>query len=161
MTNYAWPFLSHIFKCIILLKKMVSKNIFYWFCKHRMMFTKAAFIWFRNTIKQLYCEMLLQFKITVSIYFKMSFISVTQSCIFSIITPVFSVTWSVRNHSNMTICCSRNISYYQCWKHVCCLICLVENVIFFPLMHWKFKSAFILNRFFLTLWKSILSLLTI
>jgi len=28
---------------------------------------------------------------------------------------VFSVTWSFRNHSNMMICCSRNISYYyQC-----------------------------------------------
>ncbi len=27
----------------------------------------------------------------------------------SIITPVFSVTWSFRNHSDMLICCSRNI----------------------------------------------------
>ncbi len=34
-------------------------------------------------------------------------------CIFSIITPVFSVTWS----SEIIIICSRNISdYYQCWK---------------------------------------------
>ncbi len=32
--------------------------------------------------------------------------------IFSIITPVFSVTWSFRNHSNMLICCSRYVSYY-------------------------------------------------
>ncbi len=157
MANYAWPFLSHIFKCIILLKNMVSKKTPY-FCKHRMMITKAAFIWYRNTIKHLYCEMLLQFKITVSIYFKMSFISVMQSWIFSIINPVFSVTWLVRNPSNMMICCSRNISYYQCWKHLCCLIFFVENVIFFP---WCIESAFILNRFFLTLWKSILSLLTI
>ncbi len=38
-----------------------------------------------------------------------------QSWIFSIITPVFSVTWSFRNHSTMQICCSRNIRY-QCWK---------------------------------------------
>jgi len=31
--------------------------------------------------------------------------------------PVFSVTWSFRNYSNMLIWCSRNISYYyQCWK---------------------------------------------
>ncbi len=29
-----------------------------------------------------------------------------QSWIFSIITPVFSATWSFRNHSNMLICCS-------------------------------------------------------
>ncbi len=32
-----------------------------------------------------------------------------QSWIFSIITSVFSVTWSFRNHSNMLICYSRNI----------------------------------------------------
>ncbi len=32
-----------------------------------------------------------------------------QRWIFSIITPVFSVTWSFRNHSNMLIWCSRNI----------------------------------------------------
>ncbi len=39
------------------------------------------------------------------------------------ITPVFSVTWFYKNHSNMLICCSRNISYYyQCWKQLCCLI---------------------------------------
>ncbi len=29
------------------------------------------------------------------------------------------VTWFFRNHSNMLICCSRNISYYyQCWKQL-------------------------------------------
>ncbi len=40
-----------------------------------------------------------------------------QCWIISIITPVFSVTWSFRNHSNMLICCSRSIyDYYQCWK---------------------------------------------
>ncbi len=28
-----------------------------------------------------------------------------------------------RNHNNMLICCSRNISdYYQCWKQLCCWI---------------------------------------
>jgi len=37
-----------------------------------------------------------------------------------ICAPVFRVTWSSRNHSNMPIYCSRNISYYyhQCWKHI-------------------------------------------
>jgi len=34
--------------------------------------------------------------------------------IFSIIIPVFSVTWYSRNHSNMLICCLRNMAYY--WK---------------------------------------------
>jgi len=33
----------------------------------------------------------------------------------AIITPVFSVTWSFRNHFNVLIWCSRNISYYKCW----------------------------------------------
>ncbi len=45
--------------------------------------------------------------------------SCDQSWIFSIITPVFSVTWSFRNHTNMLIFCSRNISdYYWCWQVV-------------------------------------------
>jgi len=34
----------------------------------------------------------------------MSFIPVTAK--------LHSVTWSFRNHSNMPICCSRNIYYY-------------------------------------------------
>ncbi len=37
--------------------------------------------------------------------------SCDQSWHFSIITRVFSVTWSFRNHSNMLICCLRNIYY--------------------------------------------------
>jgi len=32
------------------------------------------------------------------------------------------VTWSFRNHSDMLMCCLRNI-YYQCWKHLCWIIC--------------------------------------
>ncbi len=42
-----------------------------------------------------------------------------QSWIFSIVT----VTWSFRNHSNMLICCLRNISHYnQCNKQLHYLI---------------------------------------
>jgi len=33
-----------------------------------------------------------------------------------IISPVFSVTWSSRNHSNMLIWCSIVSYYYLCWK---------------------------------------------
>ncbi len=44
-------------------------------------------------------------------YIKPNRIEVMQNCIFSIITPIFSVTWSFRNHYNMMIYCSRNISY--------------------------------------------------
>jgi len=63
-------------------------------------------------------DVLLQFKIYVSIWLDFK-IYCWQSWFFSIITPVFSVTWSFRNHSNMMICCSRNISlYYQCWKQL-------------------------------------------
>ncbi len=50
-----------------------------------------------------------------------------QSCVFSIITPVFSVTWLFTNHSNMLICCSRKnvviinvekscTASYFCWN---------------------------------------------
>jgi len=50
------------------------------------------------------------------LYFKMSFINMMAKLI-SIITPVSSVTWSFRNHYDMLICCSRNITcYYQCWN---------------------------------------------
>ncbi len=34
------------------------------------------------------------------------------SNLISIITPGFSVTWSFRNHTNMLICCSRNVFDY-------------------------------------------------
>ncbi len=37
-----------------------------------------------------------------------------QSWIFSIITPVFSVTWSFRNHSNMLICAQETFPHL--WK---------------------------------------------
>jgi len=47
-----------------------------------------------------------------------------QSWVFSIITPVFSVTWSFRNHSDMLIFYSKSISYYQWWNEFCCLIFL-------------------------------------
>jgi len=52
----------------------------------------------------------------------MKYTAVMESCIFSIITPVISVMWSFRNHSNMIIWCLRNI--YQCWEQLSCLIFL-------------------------------------
>ncbi len=63
---------------------------------------------------------------SIWIHFKMKCISVIQSWIFSIISPVFNITWSFRYYYNILsvyyyynilICCSRNISdYYQCYK---------------------------------------------
>ncbi len=44
-----------------------------------------------------------------------------------------------RNHNNMLICCSRNISdYYQCWKQLCCTIFLWKPwyILFFRIHRW-------------------------
>ncbi len=44
-----------------------------------------------------------------------------------------------RNHNNMLICCSRNISdYYQCWKQLCCTIFLWKSwcILFFRIHRW-------------------------
>jgi len=43
---------------------------------------------------------------SLTFFFKIEFIHVMQIWIFSIITPVFSVTWSFRNYS---ICCSKHL----------------------------------------------------
>ncbi len=63
-----------------------------------------------------------------------------KSWIFSIITPVFGVTWSFRNHSIMLTWCSINIYYfYQCWKWLCRLIfCGNRNEgFFFRILWWR------------------------
>ncbi len=44
-----------------------------------------------------------------------------------------------RNHSNVLICCSRNISdYYQCWKQLCCTIFLRTpwHILVFRILWW-------------------------
>jgi len=64
------------------------------------------------------------------------FYSCDQSWIFCIISPVFSVTWSFRNQSNMMICCSRNIYYYQCWK-------LLSHIFVETMIHFFFPSGFL------------------
>ncbi len=60
-----------------------------------------------------------------------------QSTIF-FITPVFSVTWSFRNHYNLF----DSFIYYQCWKQFCCFIFCVEMVI-----HFIFKDFLINIKF--------------
>ncbi len=70
---------------------------------------------------------------------------------FSIINPVFSVTGSFRNHSNMLVCCSRNISYFnhfKCWKQLCCLIFVWKLIFQDSLMKinlWKYKIEIFCN----------------
>ncbi len=39
------------------------------------------------------------------------------------ITPVFSVTWSFRNHSNMLICCSKNYTDPKILNSSVCSYC--------------------------------------
>ncbi len=51
-------------------------------------------------------------------YFKIEFIPVMQSWNFSIVSQVFSVTWSFRNHSNMMICCSKHFLLLSVLKTV-------------------------------------------
>ncbi len=106
------------------------------------MLTKAAFIWLKTAISR---------NITILNIYSNIFSNVIYCCDaklnFSIITPVFSVTWSFRNHSYILIWCSRNISYYQCWKQLCCFILWKP---WYVLMLWstvKFKiTALIWNR---------------
>jgi len=93
----------------------------------------TIFIRLKKTVKQWYCEILLQELFSVLIYFKYNLFLWCQSWIFSIFPSVFSFTWFVRNYSDMTICCSFIISaklglvfanYYFCGNH---------NTFFF---HW-------------------------
>ncbi len=48
------------------------------------------------------------------------YLNTFENVFFSVIKKLFSsslLTWSFRNHSNMLICCSRNIFvYYWCWN---------------------------------------------
>ncbi len=89
-------------------------------CSPRLHLFNTKYSKNRNIVKY-YCN--LKWLFSLQIYFKMKCIPVIQSWICSIITPVFSVTWSSEIISNILICFSRNISYYyQCWKQLCCLI---------------------------------------
>ncbi len=62
-----------------------------------------------------------------------------------------------RNHSNMLICCSRNISdYYQCSKQLSCFIFLWKPwyILFFRILWWieisKEQHLFVINVFTVT-----------
>ncbi len=101
-----------------------------------LIFTKAAFIlwsvfdhlfWY---IKILYCEIIWFKMFSIWYILKWNLFIWWQRWIVSIITPVFSVTWSFRYHSDMLIWSLINISYhYHCWKQL--YIFLVETEIYF------------------------------
>ncbi len=58
------------------------------------------------------------------------FFHVMQSRIFSIITPVFRVTWSFWNHTNMLISCWRHIVLLSMLKTVMLLNIFVKTFIY-------------------------------
>jgi len=76
-----------------------------------------------------------------------------QSWIFNIITPVFSVTWSFRNHSNMLIWCFLIINV------VLKFLKKPWNIFsgFFNLE--KLKGIFFLNKYFFNIFMHLMSLL--
>ncbi len=78
-------------------------------------------------------------KNTVKTVILWNIIPMIKSCIFSIITRVFSVTWSFRNHYNMMMCCSRNISYYL--YIVCCFFFFFGNLDAFFRILWRIESS--------------------
>ncbi len=101
-----------------------------YFLSLSLLLAKATFIWSKIF------KIILPFKITV---FCLECISVIKAdWIFSIISPVFSVTWSFRNHSNILMWCLTNIyCYYQCLILLCCLIFLWKPLrIFFNIVLW-------------------------
>ncbi len=89
---------QHLF--LTLFKGVTIQNI----CEAAYWSSLYIFTKFWNIVKYYYN---LKSMFSIAMYFKMQFIPLMQSYIFSIITPVFSVTWSFRNHSNMLIWCSK------------------------------------------------------
>jgi len=80
------------------------------------------------------------------IYSKVSFIPELI-----IITPVFSVTWSSRNHSNMRIWWStHSYDYHYCWKQFI-FLCKPSYILFLRILWWKessMETEFVWNRIF-------------
>ncbi len=79
---------------------------------------------------------------------------VMQSYIFSSITPVFSVTWSFRNHSNMKSCYLRNINIIVIinlnvisiitTENCCATYCSVSLNVFSAILNQM--NAFLVNK---------------
>ncbi len=94
-----FPYPLYLYLYILPVKKIWTVR-FYVFLRNSLLLTKPAFIW--SKIQQIFCEIFLLLKITAF------YLNILKR----IITPVFSVTWPFRNHSNILICCSGNIYYY-------------------------------------------------
>ncbi len=79
---------------------------------------------------------------SIWIYFKIEFIPVMQSWIFSIITPVFSVTWSFRKSFEYAdLLLKKHFWLLSVLKTVVLLHILVGAVIFFCRILWWIESS--------------------
>ncbi len=103
-------------------------------------------------------ETLLQFKITVVYVNIMCNLFLWSKLNFQHHYSSLQCHMIFRNHSNMLICCSRNISdYYQCWKQLCCpiFLCNLRYIFFFRILWWiessKEQHLFIINVYTVTL----------
>ncbi len=74
-----------------------------------------------------------------------------QIWIFSIITPVFRVTWSFRNNSNLLICCLKNVSIIL--ETIVLPNIFVETVIRFSPEFFKCNFFVIMSLLFIKLTK--------
>ncbi len=83
-----------------------SVRLFSMFLKEISFAHQGCIYMIRNTVKQSYCEILLQFKRTVFYFIYYFPVMAKVKC------TVFNVTWSLRNHSNhsLLIWCSWIIS---------------------------------------------------
>ncbi len=119
LTAHKICILSHDIYCLFKARfKSQGSKLFKRF--KSLLLTKAAFIWSKYSKKH-NIENHYTFKSPFFVNICLNVIySCDQSCIFSIITPVFS-HMIFRNHSDMLIYCSRNMyyyRYYQCWKQL-------------------------------------------
>ncbi len=97
-----------------------------------MMLTQL-YLFAQNTVNIL---ILLRFKLLLSYTLKLNLFSRLQSWVLSIITRVFSVTWSFRDHSNMLIWCS---SIYM----GTCLVSSVHILLAIWYTFWKFWELYL------------------
>jgi len=83
---------------------MITKTAFIWLKKQQQQQKNSDIVKYYDNLNQMFSEY-----IWMLLFFLFQLL-VMQNWILSVIAPVFSVTWSFRNHTNMVIWCSKN--YY-------------------------------------------------
>ncbi len=90
-------------------------------------------------------------KFSLLAYLKFNLFLWCKAGLSAVITPVFSVTWCFRNHSNMLILCVRSIYFHPCnlfsyYKTIVLLNLFVKLVIFLWFSMHKKSSKELRNR---------------